>query len=86
MWRVAPGSRNKVTMPPPSFAAAWEHAPPTEDLALMRSHIARLQQSAGAKAEPERAYERLPACRVDPILAISRNEPRYSQVQEGGTR
>jgi len=62
MWRVAPAARNKVPMPPPSFAASWEHAPPAEDLALMRATIARLQQPAAAKPEAEREYERLPAC------------------------
>ena len=85
MWRVAPESRDKVTMPPPSFAASWEHAPPAEDLALMRSHIARLQQSAAAKAQPASAYERLPACRLE-RLATPRHEPRGNPVTEGGTR
>lgn len=64
MWRTAPARRAKVPMPPPSFAASWEHAPPAGDLALMRSTIARLLAAAGP-ASPDRAYERLPACRAE---------------------
>jgi hypothetical protein len=84
MWGLAPARRGKVTMPPPSFAASWEHAPPTGDLAHMHSHIARLQKSSAGKAMPDRAYEGLPACRFDAPLAAG--TAASTATQEGGTR
>ena len=79
MWRLAPGSRSKVTMPPPSFAASWEHAPPSDDVALMRSYVAGLHRSV-VPAVPDGAYESLPACRFN-------EEFRAGTVpQEGVTR
>ena len=80
MWGLVPAQRSKVTMPPPSFAASWEKQPPSGDIALMRSHVARLHRSA-VPAAPDGAYERLPACRLDPDA-----RPAADTAKEGATR
>jgi hypothetical protein len=56
MWRLTPAERSKVPMPPPSFAAAWENTPPADDLALMRSYVARLLGRAAHATTPGRAW------------------------------